>query len=142
MTFPNESFDHVICVEAAFHFDTRMSFLRHALRILKPGGTVALTDVLLHERGHELLPTWLPANYLPTIDAYEHMLREVGFSSIELTDITEQGVHGYLHHMFAQVHEDWLSGTCDYRGLQTALGILHRVAATHRFNIMSVAYKI
>ena len=41
LEFPDCSFDNVMCVEAAFHFDTRDSFYREALRVLKPGGTIA-----------------------------------------------------------------------------------------------------
>src|SRR5262249_46332966 len=34
LDFPDGTFDAVICVEAAFHFDTRDAFFREALRVL------------------------------------------------------------------------------------------------------------
>ncbi|TIT84310.1 MAG: class I SAM-dependent methyltransferase, partial [Mesorhizobium sp.] len=46
LAFPDASFDAVICVEAAFHFDTRAAFLAEALRVLKPGGALVLSDIL------------------------------------------------------------------------------------------------
>ena len=44
--FAEEQFDAVMCIEAAFHFNTRDRFLREVLRVLKPGGTLVLTDML------------------------------------------------------------------------------------------------
>ena len=38
LKFPDGSFENMICVEAAFHFDTRGQFFREAVRVLQPGG--------------------------------------------------------------------------------------------------------
>src|SRR5262249_37143054 len=36
LAFRDDSFESIVCVEAAFHFDTREDFLREAFRVLKP----------------------------------------------------------------------------------------------------------
>ena len=46
MPFKSATFDCVVCVEAMFHFASRQRFLGEAARVLRPGGVLALTDIL------------------------------------------------------------------------------------------------
>lgn len=51
LPFGDRTFDHVVCIEAAFHFGSRKGFLRESARVVRAGGTVALTDILLRPPG-------------------------------------------------------------------------------------------
>jgi ubiquinone/menaquinone biosynthesis C-methylase UbiE len=94
--FRDQSFDTVICVEAAFHFDTRESFLREAYRVLNAGGHLLMTDILFHRwimKEDQLL---VKDNYLRNIEEYHETLRNVGFRDIRIEDATEVSWRRFL----------------------------------------------
>ena len=47
LPFTGAAFDRVFCIEALFHFASRRRFFAEAVRVLKPGGVLAGTDILI-----------------------------------------------------------------------------------------------
>jgi cyclopropane fatty-acyl-phospholipid synthase-like methyltransferase len=84
LEFPDESFNNIICVEAAFHFNTREQFFREALRVLKPGGRLVLSDILGWQSKANR------ANRIKGPAAYRALLSKVGFQDPQVTDATEE----------------------------------------------------
>ena len=102
LRFPPRSFDTVICVEAVFHFATREKFLRAASRVLKPGGSLVLSDII-GTRALEHSPGRHPANYVEDRIAYRHLYRHAGFGSVRIVDATGPCWDDYVRQALAFV---------------------------------------
>ncbi|MGH9195525.1 MAG: class I SAM-dependent methyltransferase [Acidimicrobiia bacterium] len=134
MEFSDSSFDCVLCVEAAMHFDTRERFLAEALRVLKPGGYLSLADIIG-------FPVNGANNYAASPDEYGAMLRRAGFVEVRVLDVTADVSWAHADRAVAylqQLLEEQSIGRDTYDEL--AMGRLARVTAG-RFYVVAGARK-
>ncbi len=110
MPLSDASVDKVLALECAFHFTTRVDFLREAYRVLKPGGRLAVADILpeppaaawstrLHQRW-----TWqflakkfvIPKANAYGSDTYREHLEHCGYGNIQIESVAAD-VYAPLH---------------------------------------------
>ena len=120
LPFAENSFDTVLAVECAFHFD-REKFLRESSRVLASGGTVALSDFLPEQRAVEYIQamnlgnndsvqwTYGNINLEWPLSRYQEVAGNCGLILIESRDITEQTLPTYRY-LAASVRE-WMGET-------------------------------
>lgn len=114
-----ESVDRIHAVEAAFHFSTRLEFLREAVRVLRPGGKLVLSDILYRRR---LLD--IPAeNIWRDAADYKARCEAAGFIVDGFEDITRCTAIPF----------------CDYlerKGKKTHAKVLRRAIAAYYFAVL------
>ncbi|KAJ6575182.1 S-adenosyl-L-methionine-dependent methyltransferase [Mycena capillaripes] len=99
-----EYFDTILALDCAYHFRPRSQFLRQAYARLHPGGSLALADICfapgaLQTRWTRCVTAVLrlmPRENMISTDEYVAQMREIGFTEVQLEDITEDVFPGFV----------------------------------------------
>jgi cyclopropane fatty-acyl-phospholipid synthase-like methyltransferase len=107
LPFRPASFDRVFCIEAAFHFSGRDIFLRQVAEVLRRGGRLVLSDILLRKPGEPAalsplaIETAIRREYGPwpelwvDISEVVHAARLAGLQLERTLDITRETMPSY-----------------------------------------------
>lgn len=109
LPFPNNSFNKVVALECAFHFNTREKFFHEAFRTLIPTGRLIVADMLplANQRQVNLnLSDPLFAKYnLYDKEEYVKKLKIVGFKNITATSIRNYVYPGMAKYLQQRIIE-------------------------------------
>jgi O-methyltransferase StaMB len=96
LPFDDASFDAVWLLESIVHMPKRLDVLREVARVLRPGGRVALTDLLVLEQAEQAISDddleSIMVGPLVTAQSYARILPAVGLTADEILDITDHVV--------------------------------------------------
>lgn len=106
MTFEDNLFDNIICVEAVHHFDTREKFLMEAYRVLRPGGMLVLADLRQRRTAH----LHMPANFFKNLAEYRSIYARSPFKDCDIIDVSDQCLGGIVDHYYNLTSEKMRKG--------------------------------
>ena len=94
--FDSNSFDIVLALECAFHFEARATFFAEAIRVLRPAGKIALADICAQTKIPlkpapalmKQLMLSIPDDNLENMTTYNSRMQATGFVNSVITPIT------------------------------------------------------
>lgn len=167
--FARASFDKVVALESALHFDSRADFFAEACRVLRSGGRLVTTDLLPRADRRGGLAGWLPealaalfwgipwTNLYPR-RVYADRLRAAGFEDVVVTSIRdhvfapfnrylarrlrEPGVLSRLDPLFAAYWQAMVAtGGVAFQGWDYVLATARKPAVSSRHRLAAVLRK-
>jgi SAM-dependent methyltransferase len=142
LPFPEASFDAVVSNDAMCHIGQRLSVLRDWYRVLRPGGRALFTDAMVITGivSHEELAIRSSIGFYLFVPPGENerLLREAGFTVIEVDDVTDNAAEVSRRRRDARArHREALvarEGQANYDGLQRFLGCVHTLSVERRLS--------
>ncbi|KAI9323199.1 S-adenosyl-L-methionine-dependent methyltransferase, partial [Dichotomocladium elegans] len=106
-------FDHIICIDSAYHYSTRWDFLQAARSRLAPGGTIGLYDLAMADTGRDRallkgmlqLLLGIPVPNLVVTKEYKARLEAMGYMDIQIEPLDRNLVFGGLSRAIRQQYE-------------------------------------
>lgn len=109
--FPDNSFNCIVSLESAFHYENRPLFFESAYKLLKPGGRFVITDIVLNNNfipnifnsillGFTKEFLCIPDNNLIKQSEWREHLTDIGFIIKESHDITDKTFKPYYNYFF------------------------------------------
>jgi len=132
LPFEAGSFQYVIGIEGPAHFNSREKFLKKGFEVLKPGGVLLLSDIIVDRAAarknlfYRILSRicskyWhMPETNWMTIDDLKRILEKIGFRQITIECIGE-----YVYPGFARFNTKWSSiiNALKIRGIRLGIGL-------------------
>jgi ubiquinone/menaquinone biosynthesis C-methylase UbiE len=100
---PDNSFDIVINIESAFHYPDKEAFLKELKRVLVPGGSYLIADILTTRKKYEGMQSgWRTKMIFHhwTLDQYTNGIEKSGLKLMKQEDITNRVIRGFRNYPY------------------------------------------
>jgi SAM-dependent methyltransferase len=113
------TFDSILALDCAFHFNTRHKFLEQSFQKLTPGGSIALTDICFSTSSVNTRRTRLITSIVKLIPRYNQIsvedyvdkMEQIGYIDVVLEDITPEVIPGFVVFLKSRGWGWWVSGS-------------------------------
>ncbi len=143
LSFPDESFEAILSIDAMNHFSNRIEVLAEWRRVLQPGGCFLFTDAVVVtgtlSRDEILARSNSMGLFLFTpVGAHERLIEAAGFIDLQVEDVTETiAAIAKRWHDARDKHQPELleiESQADFDNLQNMLAAAHTLASEHRLS--------
>lgn len=113
-----KTYDYVISIDSAYHYNTRWDFLKTSYSKLKNEGVVGLYDLAIEPGFYKNATSFqksifnfickavkIPIGNLVTAQEYEEQLTKLGYKQVEIEQLDRQQVFGGLARSFDQQYD-------------------------------------
>jgi MPBQ/MSBQ methyltransferase len=128
LTFPDNTFDTIISVEAACHFQGRREFLSEAMRVLKPGGELVVADILFHSQPTTFAKMLSGQEIYNSLEEYSSLWQSCGFDGVITHDVTLECWRGFSDYINKMLMRRVLERNIDASTFQRLLKFSRKIA--------------
>ena len=112
------TFDSILALDCAYHFNTRYKFLEQSFEKLTPGGSIALADICFSSSSLNTPRTRLIIfilNLIPkynqiSIEDYVDKMKHIGYVDVILEDVTPEVFPGFVVFLKSRGWKWWAFG--------------------------------
>ena len=113
------TFDSILALDCAYHFNTRHKFLEQSFQKLIPGGSIALADICfltssVNSRRTRLITSivnLIPKRNQISVEDYVDKMEQIGYIDVNLEDITSEVFPGFVSFLKGRGWGWWAFGS-------------------------------
>ena len=113
------TFDSILALDCAYHFNTRHKFLEQSFQKLTPGGSIALADICflsssLNTRRTRLITSIV--NLIPkynqiSVEEYIDNMKQIGYVDVVIEDVSSEVFPGFVVFLKSRGWAWWAFGS-------------------------------